>query len=98
MIGRYNDWTINTIKITTITFQAELNLFHSAKGNNQFVKTPYKVPKDDLCNIVDGIYIKCGAAKDVGSASDLPMPKSGESLCNAYKKVTYLKNLRNSLL
>lgn len=69
-------------------FQLELVLFHSAKGNNQFVKMPYKVPKDDLCVIVDGIFIKTDCAKDVADSSDLPAPVENESLCASYKAVT----------
>lgn len=70
--------------------QAEVVLFHSAKGNNQFVKMPYKVPKDDLCKIVDGVYVKTGIAKDVAAVSDLPPLKDNESLCSKHKKVTML--------
>lgn len=69
-------------------FQIEVLLFHSDKGNNQFVKLPYKVPKDDLCNIVDGIFIKSNCAKDLAAASDFPAPVANESLCAAYKAVT----------
>lgn len=68
-------------------FQAEAVLFHSAKGNNQFVKMPYKVPRDKICKIVDGIYVSSGVAKDVAAASNLPEPKESESLCASYKKV-----------
>ncbi|KAJ6636975.1 hypothetical protein Bhyg_09701, partial [Pseudolycoriella hygida] len=73
-------------------FEAEMVFFHSANGNNQFVKTPYKVPKDDACKIVDGIYIQSGSAKDVAVASDLPAPTENSSLCDAYKKGHYTMN------
>ncbi len=64
-----------------------MNLFYSQKGNNQFVKLPYKVPRDDVCNIIDGIYIKSGVAKDVADTSDLPAIQENESLCALYKAV-----------
>lgn len=81
-------------------FQLELNLFHSAKGNNQFVKLPYKVPKDDLCTIVDGIFIKSSCARDLADSSDFPAPIKNESLCAAYKTVTkiYLTKKMNAIL
>lgn len=55
---------------------------------------PYKVPKDVLCNIVDGIFIKCGAAKSLAEKSNFPAPKENESLCASYKKVrTHLNKM-----
>ncbi len=68
-------------------FQTEVNIFYSSKGNNQFVKLPYKVPRGDSCNIVDGPFVKYGAAKDLAEVSTFPAPVPNESLCANYKAV-----------
>ncbi|XP_037027399.1 uncharacterized protein LOC119068086 [Bradysia coprophila] len=81
--------TVHIVNDFCDDFEIELVLFHSAKGNNQFVKMPYKVPKDDLCTTVNGIYIKSKCARDVAAASDLPAPVENESLCALYKAGNY---------
>lgn len=67
--------------------QVEFIILYSAKGNNQFVKLPYKIPKDDLCNFADGAFTHYGPAKTLADASDLPAPQTGVSLCTLYKRV-----------
>lgn len=65
----------------------EFNVFYSAKGNNQFVKLPYNVPKTDLCTFLDGPFTRYGVAKHLSDASDFPAPQKGKSLCVLYAKV-----------
>ncbi len=78
-------------------FQTEIILFYSSKGNNQFVKMPYKVPREGTCNIVDGAWTNYGIAKDLAVVSTFPAPVPNESLCAKYTAVKQiaLNNKKN---
>lgn len=47
----------------------------------------YGVPKNGLCNLINGIVTTSGLAKDVADVSEFPQPKPNEGVCKDYKKV-----------
>lgn len=70
-----NEWTF------------EAYLLYSSKGNNQFVRLPYKFLKQDLCSFFDGMFTKYRMPEILANVSDFPAPQENVSLCILYKRV-----------
>lgn len=76
--------------------QIELNVYHSRLGNQQFVKSPFKLPKDSLCNYVNVHYRKY-LMEPMKDCSNFPHLEPEENGC-PLKKVSNLQYLKHFLL
>lgn len=68
-------------------WEFEAFLLYSSKGNNQFIRLPYKMLKRNLCSFLDGKFTSHGVPEKLASASDFPLPQGNVSLCTLYKRV-----------
>lgn len=57
-------------------------IYHSSKGNNQYVKSPFRIPSTTFCNFLN-TYYKTYFMEAAKSATDAPYSKDKSAdLCN----------------
>lgn len=71
-------------------FKGEVKVYVSAKGNDQYILSPLKIPRGPLCSKINDDYRKF-LMKELGTTSDLPS-SDDEDICPLFVKVNPTAN------